>query len=135
MKIKNELPPIYNQIVEAGMKPSPNAIYAYGNDIYNPSGQTISPDLIAHEETHCRQQGTEPDAWWSRYIDDQYFRIKQEVEAYAVQFKFLCKTIKDRNRQDKILREISTILASPTYGSVIGSQSAYTMIKNKAKSI
>ena len=134
MKIKkNEKPPIYDQIVQAGMNPSLNAIYTYGDTIYVPSGREVPDDIIAHEETHCDQQGADPDAWWSRYLDDPYFRIQQETEAYAVQYDFICETTKDRNWRDKILRRMATVLSGPTYGNVIGSQSAYSMIKNKAK--
>jgi len=133
MKIKNEKPPIYEDILQAGMAPTDGAIYAYGNTIYNPSGKELPPDLIIHEETHCRQQGDNPDAWWGRYLDDQYFRINQECEAYAYQFKFICNHVKDRNQRDKILHNMAQILSSPTYGSVIGAQTAYKMIKNKSK--
>lgn len=135
MKIKNELPPIYEDIISAGMAPTDGAIYAYGDTIYNPSGGMIPDHTIAHEETHGRQQGDDVDGWWARYLDDQYFRIEQECEAYAYQFKFFCQTVKDRNQRDKILRNMATILSSPTYGKVIGSGMAYEMIKNKYKQI
>ena len=132
MQIKNEKPPIYDKILQAGMQPSDNVIYAYGNVIYNPSGKNITPDLIVHEETHCRQQGNDPDDWWDRYLDDGIFRIQQEVEAYANQYNFICKIQKDKNKRDKILRNMAMILSGPTYGSIIGSSAAYKMIKNKA---
>ena len=133
MKILNEKPPIFEEIHAAGMAPTDNAIYAYGDTIYNPGGREIPDHTIAHEETHCRQQGDNPDAWWGRYLDDQYFRIDQEAEAYAVQFKFICQKIKDRNQRDKILHDMARVLSSPTYGSVIGAQAAYSLIKEKTK--
>lgn len=135
MKIIKELPPIYEDILAAGMLPTHGAIYAYGDTIYNPSGGFISDHTIAHEETHCRQQGDDPNAWWGRYLDDQYFRINQEAEAYAYQFKFLCQTVKDRNQRDRILQDMARVLSSPTYGSVIGHMNAYITIKNKVKTI
>ena len=132
MQIKNEKPPIYDKILQAGMQPSDNVIYAYGNVIYNPSGKNITPDLIVHEKTHCRQQGNDPNDWWDRYLDDGIFRIQQEVEAYANQYNFICKIQKDKNKRNKILRNMAIILSSITYGSIIGSSAAYKMIKNKA---
>ena len=130
--IANECPPIYDKIPQAGMQPTDNAIYTYGDTIYNRSGGTITPDLMIHEETHCIQQGNDPDGWWDRYLNDGLFRIQQEVEAYANQYKFICQIQKDRNRRDKVLRNMATILSSPTYGSIIGSNAAYKMIKDKA---
>ena len=116
------------------MSPTSNAIYAYGNIIYNPSGKVVPDDVIAHEETHCRQQGADPDFWWSRYIEDKYFRIDQEAEAYAVQYDFVCKNIiKDRNQRNNALLKLAEVLASPTYGSVIGKSAAYQMIKSRSK--
>ena len=130
--IANECPPIYDKILQAGMQPTDNAIYTYGDTIYNRSGGSITPDLMIHEETHCIQQGNDPDGWWDRYLNDGLFRIQQEVEAYANQYKFICQIQKDRNRRDKVLRNMATILSSPTYGSIIGSSAAYKMIKDKA---
>ena len=132
MKIKNAKPPIYDKILQAGMTPTDNAIYTYGDTIYNPGGGVIPDHVVKHEETHSRQQGDDPDGWWGRYIGDDFFRIQQEVEAYANQYKFICQIQKDRNRRDKVLRNMSTILSSPTYGSIIGSSVAYKMIKDKA---
>ncbi len=133
MKIVHDQPPIINAIFHAGMNPSESAIYAYGDIIYNPSGKSIDEHYIVHESVHCRQQGDNPDVWWGRYLTDSYFRISQEVEAYAEQYDFICKTVKDRNRRNTTLWHFATVLSSPVYGSVIGTQSAYTMIKSKAK--
>jgi len=133
MTVVETLPPIYEDILNGGMRQSPYAFYTYGDKIFNPSGQPIPADIIAHEEVHMAQQekvGIE--YWWSRYIDDQYFRIEQEVEAYAVQYRFMCNIRKDRNMRSKILMNFAGILASPTYGSVISTMAAYKMIKNKA---
>ena len=92
MQIKHELPPIWNKVIEAGMKPQKEStIFTYGNIIYVPNKDLELPDhLIIHEETHCKQQGSTPDAWWERYITDPYFRIDQEIEAYANQYRFIC---------------------------------------------
>ena len=92
MKIVNEKPPIFDKIVKAGMSPSlDSTIFTYGDTIYNPSGRPIPDHLIAHEARHFKQQGNDPAAWWDKYLVDKEFRFEQEAEAYANQYKFLCK--------------------------------------------
>lgn len=131
MQILNERPPIYDAILANGMHPHDGVIYAYGDIIYNPSGIAISQDLIEHEQTHSKQQGNDPDAWWGRYLIDPYFRIEQEAEAYAIQYKFLCTAIKDRNQRFRILMSIASILSGPLYGSVIKRDAAFRIVKSK----
>ena len=135
MIIKNELPPIYEDIIASGLNPTAYAIYTYGDIIYNPSGVEIPRDIIAHEEVHEKQQQDigGPDIWWSRFLDDQYFRMDQEAEAYAVQYDFMCKIRKDRNLRNRILLHYAQTLASPTYGSVLSTTSAMKLIKSKVK--
>lgn len=133
MQIKHEFPPIWDKVIGAGMNPNPDTVvFTYGDTIYVPGGAELADHIIAHEETHIGQQGADPDAWWSRYIDDQYFRTEQEAEAYAKQYAFLCKRIKDRNQRARILLDLGRILASPMYGKVIDQQAASDMIKKKA---
>ena len=135
MKIKNEKPPIYDHILQAGLAPSDGAIYTYGDTIYNPTGQPIPPDLVEHEERHSWQQADDPDSWWGRYLDDAYFRMDQEAEAYADQYNFICKKVLDRNQQYRILSRLSQILASPMYGSVLSAQACLNLIQSKARKI
>jgi hypothetical protein len=134
MKIVKDLPPIYDQILINGMKPDPNTtVFTYGDTLYVPSGREVEPHLMAHEETHSKQQGANPDGWWSRYMDDQYFRIAQESEAYAAQYDHICKNVKDRNYRNKVLQDFGRVLASPLYGKVVGQIVAVKMIKDKSK--
>ncbi len=133
MKILIENPPVYDSIIDHGMRPNERTVYTYGDTLYNPNNLIIPDDLMRHEETHSEQQGNDPDAWWGRYLIDPYFRISQEVEAYANQYDFMCQKIKDRNQRSKILLNISQILSSPVYGNMIGQSDAYQIIKNKAK--
>jgi hypothetical protein len=132
MKIVHDNPPILESILAMGMIPTPTTVYTYGDTLYNPSGQDIPDHLLHHEETHEKQQGADPDAWWDRYLQDQYFRIEQETEAYARQFAFICRTVKDRNRRHKILFDIARILAGPIYGNVIGTDAAMRAIKTRS---
>jgi len=134
MKVVKRKPPIYKKLLAAGMNPSPGAYYTYGDKIYNPSGQDLPDYIIVHEEEHMRQNEAVggPEIWWDRCIKDQYFRIQQEVAAYAVQYRFMCKTIKDRNARSKLLSQLGAVLASPTYGNVITTVAARDMIKKRA---
>ena len=134
MKIQQALPPNYNRILNSGMRPDPqNTIFTYGDTIYNPSGREIPDYLIKHEETHFLQQGSNPNAWWNRYITDPYFRIEQETEAYAKQYDFMCQIVKDRNARYKILYQLALSLSGIRYGAVITQMSALKLIKNKSK--
>lgn len=137
MKIIHELPPIWDEVIAAGMKPNPaNVVFTFADAIYVPSGKPIPDHLVAHEETHAEQQGFSDEGarvWWSRYILDPWFRMVQEAEAYARQYDFICRSIKDRNQRHVVLTDFSRMMSSPTYGSVIKSSDAYEMLKERIK--
>lgn len=130
--INGEKPPIWDEAIAAGLRPNPErTVFTFGAKIYNPGSIEISDDLFAHECTHAEQQGYTEDgarAWWSRYMLDPYFRIEQEAEAYGEQYSILCYFHKDRNARARLLHALSTILSSPTYGSVIDHATAKKMI-------
>ena len=135
-KIKHKLPPIWEKIQEAGMNPNPeNVVFAYGDTIYVPSGRELVDHVIAHEGVHCERKTEYEgclDAWWNRYVDDAYFRIQEETEAYVVQYRFICKQTQDREQRNKFLIAFSSDLSGPMYGNIIGRGAAYRMIKDKA---
>lgn len=133
MQIKNEKPPILDKILAAGMHPNlESTIFTYGDTIYNPSGRPIPDYLLAHEATHFKQQ-IDPAAWWDQYLKDKEFRFDQEAEAYANQYKFMCKKVKDRNMRFRILYELAGALSGPTYGNMTTQSEALNIIKQKAK--
>lgn len=114
------------------MCPDPlNALFTYGDTIYNPGGSEVNWHLMAHEEVHEQQQGTDPKAWWDRYINDHIFRVAQEAEAYARQYEAICDVLKDRNRRNKTLLDLSRILSGPLYGNVVSKSGAMSLIKSK----
>lgn len=135
MKIVASKPPedILAMILGNGMRPTSSVVYTVGDTIYVPNGNVNLPDhLIEHERVHFIQQGDDIRGWWGRYVTDPYFRIEQEAEAYGMQYKVICRTVKDRNRRNSILLELAGYLSSPIYGSVIGRNDARKMIMNKA---
>lgn len=134
MKIVNENPPhnLRETIKSFGMDAHDNVIYTYGDAIYNPGSHNIPDYLVEHEKTHSEQQGSKPDTWWDRYLQDPYFRIEQESQAYAKQFAFICKRVNDRNKRARILHELASVLSGPVYGKVIGHTAAMKLIKEKS---
>lgn len=132
MKIIHAVPPIYDAIVNAGMHPHAHVLYTYGDALYIPSGIEPSAEVMAHEKWHSHQQlNVEggPDAWWERYLDDPYFRMQQEAEAYAVQYNAFCNKVKDRNQQARYMFAIAAQLSGPLYGNIISQSSAMKLIR------
>ena len=131
MKILIEKPPMLDMILQHGMNPViDKTCFTYGDVLYNPGNLSVPADMMAHEETHRLQQGENPDGWWSRYLSDQWFRIDQECEAFAVQYVYFGQHVShDRNVRARFLFRLSLMLASPTYGSVITSTAAQRMIQ------
>lgn len=135
MQIKKENPPNLQQIYDAGMNPDlARTIFTYGDTIYNPGDCAISADLEVHEEIHCKQQGDNPKDWWVYYIEDPEFRLKQELEAYAAQYMYICKTAGSRNIRRSFLFAIAKDLAGPTYGNIITPFEANKQIRKISRS-
>ena len=82
MKIIRDYPPNI-EAIRAEFELNPRVVFTYGETIYNPGGGKITDDLMVHEETHAKQQGDDPGAWWDRYLVDVDFRLNQEVEYLA----------------------------------------------------
>lgn len=104
-----------------------NTFLTFGRSIY--CALQITEDLLVHEKVHVKQQkGSYFYAifWWVKYIFLSDFRYKQEIEAYGAQYKFLCGKYKDRNQQNRFLREIADILASSRYKNIVTFEQAMT---------
>lgn len=120
------------EAVNAKWKVPEKVFFTYGDVIYNVGNAHITPGVIRHEETHRDQQGNiqgGPAEWWRRYLVDDEFRMDQEAEAYATQYKFLCQQNRDKNWQFKALTELARMMASPMYGAMVTRSQAMTMIK------
>ena len=120
---------MYEEICNAIGTPPPTAIYAYGDTIYNPSGENIPEDVIAHEEIHELQQGNDPADWWSKYLADPDFRLDQELEAYRHQYKFIQRWNKDRERHHFYLEHMARTLSGAIYGNLLTMQDAMDKIR------
>lgn len=96
--------------------------------IYNPYAQTLTEDLIEHEKVHMRQQGNDPALWWKRYLDDNEFRLSQELEAYQVQYAWI-KEHFNRETRRRFLKTIAKDLSSVIYGHIITQEKAEERIR------
>jgi len=130
MKVRHENPPNIDQIRLRFDLSGFTPVFAYGDCLYNPSGQDISPDLMAHEEHHAQQQKHyRVSDWWSRYLVDDSFRFHQELEAFGEQYKFIYNKL-DRHYRRQYLKEFAKQLSSKMYGNVTTKEQAEELIKN-----
>ena len=107
----------------------PGVIFAWGDTIYNPSGDKLPSWLIAHEQVHQRQQDGDPETWWARYLIDPAWRFKQELEAHRIEYQRFCLYAHTRNKRRAFLKDISRRLSSPMYGNVRTYQQCRALIK------
>ncbi len=99
------------------VKDNPNVVFDYGDTIY--CNGRLSIDLVIHEETHLRQQKEIGlDLWVEKYLNEDQFRLEQEIEAYTNQIL----SIGDRNARFKLKTKVIEILSGPLYGNIINKQ-------------
>lgn len=156
MLIKHEYPPIIDDIDEVfHVKATDGIFYSWGDVIYNPSGVTIDPWLIAHEAVHGWRQITgayleAPESramipsmtkeelittWWSMYLVNAPFRYKEELVAHAAEYRYYCdpKFGHDRTKRRAYLTAIAKRLCSDMYGRMSTLERAKADIKRLAK--
>ncbi len=133
MKIINEYPPNYAQVVQyLGSVEDSKPFFAYGDTIYNPFKQEITKDFEIHEETHSKQQGGNPHNWWYKYLTEPEFRLEQEIEAYGTQYAYV-KTIANRKITDWLKENFAKALSGPLYGNLLTYHQAESRINRYAK--
>ena len=118
MNQSNQIPAIYHKCHEKfGVKWSQGIIITYGDTVY--CKQKLTPDKIAHEGVHVKQQtAMDKDLWWDKYLEDEEFRLFQEVEAYKTEANWVRKNVKDNNLQVRLLHQICLDLSSSIYGNI-----------------
>lgn len=119
VKYSTEKPPMYDICHKHfGADWDKGTIFAYGDTIHAKYPHTVTPDVEAHEEVHFRQQeAIGKDIWWDKYINDDYFRTTQEVEAYKVQIKYALDHY-DRNYRKALMKHIYGALAGLSGGVI-----------------
>jgi hypothetical protein len=133
MRIVETYPPNFAAIdAKFGVLGKP-CLYAYGGTIYNPLCVAVTPALTAHEEVHSeRQRLVGVEAWWLRYIEEDIFRLDEEVLAHAAEARRLIQDTDGSDRARRlVLSQTSTRLASPLYKYGISARSAHVLLREK----
>ncbi len=119
MKVSENYPPNYAQYKEyfPSLKEF-HPVFCYGDTIHNPFKVNLTPDILKHEEVHMKQQGNFIDIWHNKYFLDPEFRLQQEVEAYAVQYRFIKQFMKGK-LLDWGLDQMAHSLSSELYGNLL----------------
>lgn len=126
MRLVKGLPPNIEEIRQY-LPIDPNAVYTYGDTVYT-NVDTVPEDILEHEKVHQKQQGTNPDWWWKRYLIDPQFRLEEEVEAYAAQLSW----VKERTNNkiaSECLYDLAQNLRAPMYGLNLSHQKAEQLIR------
>ena len=129
MKLSKDKPPNYDKISKAfDLSKKKGIAFTYGDTLYSPENDNIPDHLWAHEETHEKQQGDDPEVWWDKYIKDPGFRLDQELKAYRNQLNFARKKY-TRKQRIELLNSIAKDLSSEIYGYLIDYKQARKMIR------
>ncbi len=128
LKVVKAYPPNYDLICDhiPAVRQNSAIVFTYGNKIYSPKFETLSDDLMAHEEVHTKRQKN-PDEWWQRYLTDVQFRLDEEVAAYRVQWQYMIDHY-GRQQRRSMLQKIAKDLSSPMYGKIVTKQEAIKLI-------
>ena len=130
-QIQVDYPPNIETIKKHFDVMSKDIVFTYGDTLYSPAGGDINKPLMAHENTHSRQQEEMGvSEWWDKYIEDKNFRIEQEVEAYKNQYVEYCKNKKNMAKRVMFLNDLAQDLSSSIYGNVVGFDEAIKLIKH-----
>ena len=131
MKVVQSLPPNFEDIIKAfPSAKSKDVIFTYGDTVYVPNGGQLSPALLAHESVHSERQGSKPDKWWEKYLENAVFRFGEELIAHETEYLEYAQY--GRNARRKALSVIALRLSSPLYGSLITFNEAKRAIKGKS---
>ena len=132
MQVVKGYPPNYSTILQY-LTPSPDAVFAYADTIYNPTDKDIPEDVYIHEEVHGNQmKDWQPDAWWLNYLMDKKFRFKMEVEAFSSQYQWVKNRVP--NKVAKLcLHDLACNLSAVWYNLNITYSQAQTLIRKNAK--
>lgn len=125
MKILQAYPPNFSRIVRTFpyVRGRPGILYAWGKNLYNPSGIEVPRWLMDHERTHSQQQGDDVPGWWERYMTSSTFRLDQELAAHRIEWDTY-RALHSAYDSDMYLVLLSQRLSSKLYGSLLSEQEA-----------
>jgi len=127
MKFSREKPPIYADCAAKFSVSWKHTIFTYGDTIH--SKHKISPAKIAHEQVHISQQlAYGVSEWWQRYLNDDSFRLSQEVEAYTAEIAWIRANVRDYKLKTLKLNTILMDICGAMYGYLVTPESAKLLL-------
>lgn len=113
------------------INPPLNAIFAWGDFIFQPNKEEIPADLIYHETIHCQRQKKylNPEIWWTKWLYSDVFRLDEEVEAFGAQCAFVKKYYKNKALKECIDECAENL--SKNYKLKITIPQSHTLIRKK----
>jgi len=129
-RVYNSPPPFWFLIRRAFPSASlEHQIFAFYPAIY--SSVPVSADLMEHEGTHLKQQGSKLGAlvWWFRYWYSPGFRYRMEVEACTAQYH-KAQTMASREHVKALLEKMADNLSSSVYNNCVTREQAYRDLAN-----
>jgi len=130
-----DYPPAYEEIAKAfGLGTKEPVIFSWGDRIYNPTGFTITGELLAHEAVHGMRQGlTEATIldWWQRYMDEVGFRLAEEIPAHRAEYQWL-QAHANRKERRAAMNRTADRLAAPLYGRMTTRAEAKRLLRGAA---
>lgn len=134
-QILQEYPPNIEQIaaVFPMAKTRKDVIFAYGEAIYNPSGQDLPQEILAHEMVHCMRQLDHAEGvvgWWQEYLTDPDFAYYEELLAHRAEYSSIIERHPCRPMRRKALRHVAKKLSSALYGKLVTFEQAKRALKS-----
>lgn len=153
MKIIRSHPPNILDIEAAfpGVSKTPTILYTFGDSVFTTGMGEIPTWIMEHERVHSQRQyelgrsffkdpisnGTDEAFyeigaiyWWNRYLQDNEFRLEEELLAHRVELDIFSRFYPDRNTRRAYLKSIAKRLSSGMYGRMVTFEKAKRMIKN-----
>lgn len=134
MEVITEYPPLIDMIDAKFKVRGKDVIFSWGDKIYNPKRVPVPVELVAHEKMHGLRQGNDIEGWWTRYCDDDEFRLVEEVMAHAAEYLCVTRSIGiNRNTRRRVFAVTAGRLANPLYqyGPLVkGTEGAKRLLKD-----
>jgi hypothetical protein len=111
-------------------------LFAWADTLYNPKRISVPSELIAHEVKHGERQIASElsiEQWWQRYIDDEEFRLAEELEAHVAEFYGVIARIGlGRQARRRAHNHVAVRLAQPLYKwSKLSTKDAKALLRSK----
>lgn len=126
-----EFPPIYSEIAAVfRIHERRDVVFSFGPHMYNPYAAHIPDEIVVHEAIHGARQGRGDKVldWWQRYMEDQAFRLDEEIHAHRAEYRWLLEH-GNRQQRRRACKQVSGKLAGPLYGRLTTAKKASRLLK------